>query len=55
MKYKEFDDWFNEIESYTLRSERFHDEFAALDYVKRQRMVEWLQAAWNSAKEKEKK
>ena len=52
MKYKGFDDWFDEIENYCLRSERFHDEFAELDYIKRQRMVEWLQAAWYCAREK---
>ena len=52
MTQKEFDDWFDEIENYCLRSERFHDEFVELDYIKRQRMVEWLQAAWYCAREK---
>jgi hypothetical protein len=50
-KYKTFDDWFDEIENYGMRMERFHEEFAMLDYVKRQRMIEWLQAAWECARE----
>lgn len=49
--YNNFTDWFDEIENYGMRSERFHDEFSALDYVKRQRMIEWLQAAWYCARE----
>ena len=49
-KYKTFDDWFDEIENYGMRMERFHEEFAMLDYVKRQRMIEWLQAAWECAR-----
>lgn len=50
-KYKKFEDWFEEIENYGLRLERFHDEFSMLDYVKRERMIEWLQAAWDCARE----
>jgi hypothetical protein len=50
-KYKTFDDWFDEIENYGMRMERFHDEFAMLDYVKRERMIEWLRAAWQCARE----
>jgi len=50
-KYKTFDDWFDEIENYGMRMERFHEEFSMLDYVKRQRMIEWLQAAWECARE----
>ena len=50
-KYKTFDDWFEEIENYGMRLERFHDEFSALDHIKRQRMIEWLQAAWECARE----
>lgn len=49
--YDNFTDWFDEIENYGMRSERFHDEFSALDYIKRQRMVEWLRAAWDCARE----
>jgi len=44
---KQFDDWFNEMEGYCFRSERFWDDF---DYVKdskeNQIMVKWLRAAF---------
>ena len=52
MKYKDFDDWFNELEGYCMRSERFLDEFDALDYIKKQRLIEWLQASWDCARMK---
>lgn len=45
-----FEEWFNEIEGYALRSERF---FGDLDHHKpesqgsNKRMVEWLRAAYN--------
>ena len=49
-QYKKFEDWFEEIENYGMREERFHDEFSMLDYVKRERMIEWLRAAWDCAR-----
>ena len=51
-KYETFKDYFEEIENYCLRLERFHDEFQALDHIKRERMVEWLQAAFECGREK---
>ena len=47
-KYVNFDDWFNELENYSLRSERF---YAQLDAIKeqelRQRFVmRWMEVAW---------
>ena len=53
MKYKDFDDWFDEIENYGMRGERFHDEFSMVEYEKRKRMIEWLQAAWDCARMQE--
>lgn len=50
-KYEKFEDYFEEIEGYCLRLERFHDEFQALDYIKRERMIEWLQAAFECGRE----
>lgn len=51
MKYAKFEDWFDEIENYGMRSERFYDEFSELDHIKRERMIEWLEAAWNCARD----
>lgn len=49
-QYKKFEDWFEEIENYGMREERFHEEFSMLDHVKRERMIEWLRAAWDCAR-----
>lgn len=49
-QYKKFEDWFDEIENYGTRSERFDDEFSMLGEVKRERMIEWLRAAWDCAR-----
>jgi hypothetical protein len=54
-KYKKFEDWFEEVENYGMRLERFHEEFSMVDYVKRERMIEWLQAAWTCAREQHEK
>lgn len=48
MKYKEFNDWFWEIENFTLRGERFYDELKAMDD---KRALEWLKAAWECARD----
>lgn len=53
MKYSNFEDWFYEIENYGMRWERFESEFSELDHVKRERIIEWLRAAWDCAREKE--
>lgn len=47
MKYKEFNDWFLEIENFTLRGERFYEEF---QYMSSERAIQWLQAAWECAR-----
>jgi len=52
-RYKQFSDWFEETENYGMRLERFHEEFSMLDYVKRERMIEWLEAAWHCARERQ--
>lgn len=48
MKYKEFDDWFWEIENYATRGERFSDELKDMEF---KRGIEWLRAAWECARE----
>lgn len=50
MKYKEFDDWFWEIENYATRGERFYDELKAMD---EKRALEWLKAAWECARDQQ--
>ena len=43
----QFDEWFNEMEGYSFRSERFWDDF---DYAKKskdtQSMVKWMRTAF---------
>lgn len=46
MNYKSFEDWFNEIENFSTRGERFFEE---LSYMTPQRAEEWLRAAWSCA------
>lgn len=48
MKYKEFDDWFWEIENYATRGERFFDE---LQHMDNRRALEWLKACWECARQ----
>lgn len=50
-KYKTFDDYFWEAESYATRGERLYDESPQLNYAAQKRLVEWLQAAWQCARE----
>ncbi len=49
-KYETFSDWFGEIENYGMRLERFYGEFATVDSLQRERMIVWLQAAWECAR-----
>lgn len=48
-KYEKFEDWFDERENYATRMERFLDEFG--QHQGRARMIEWLRAAWDCARE----
>ena len=50
-KYPEFDNYIFEIENYGTRLERFHDEFQHLDIPTTQRIMEWMRASWNCARE----
>lgn len=47
MNYKTFDDWFDELEGYSYRSERFWDD---LEYGAQGRdyalIKQWLKTAW---------
>lgn len=45
-----FDDWFDEIEVFGLRSERFYDDLLTYkhDGVDAEHLVKWLKAAYQS-------
>lgn len=51
MKYKSFEDWFDETEIFAMRSERFYDEFSEISTERKERMIEWLRAAWICSRE----
>jgi hypothetical protein len=51
-KYSTFKDYFEEIENYCLRLERFHDEFS--EPMKVERAIEWLEAAFKCGREMQK-
>jgi hypothetical protein len=48
-KYRRFEDYFDEIENYATRGERFYDEFSVS--MTPQRAVEWLRAAFECARQ----
>jgi len=43
-----FDEWFNEIELYSLRGERFYDDLLTykLEGIDAEHLVKWLKAAY---------
>ena len=42
-----FDDWFNELEGYSFRSERFYDDFDFAAKTKNYNLMsEWLRSAY---------
>lgn len=43
-----FDDWFGEIENFSLRAERFYSELEAYrdGHVSADRLIDWLTAAY---------
>lgn len=43
MTYKSFDDWYNELEGFTLRCERFLEDVDAKSHAS---MEGWLRTAW---------
>jgi len=47
MKYKDFDEWFNERENFATRGERFYDE---MQHMTTEHAIEWLRAAWACAR-----
>ena len=53
VRYKQFEDWFNEQESYGLRSERF---FSLVPFRAREAELlgKWLEAAFNAGREEKK-
>jgi len=45
--YKEFEDWFNEVEGFTLRSERFYESMTQFsDNAKNVNIEIWMRAAF---------
>ncbi len=46
-RYKDFDDWFWEIENFATRGERFFEE---LQHMDDKRGLDWLRACWKCAK-----
>lgn len=45
-----FDDWFNEVEVFSLRSERFYDDLITykLEGIDAEYFVKWLKAAYEA-------
>ena len=48
-KYEKFEDYFDEVENYATRGERFYDEFS--DPMKVDRAIQWLEAAFKCGRE----
>lgn len=50
---EKFDDYFNEIESYSMRCERFYDDLTIPVHITRNlRMVDWLKGAFEAGYER---
>ena len=50
-KYSTFKDYFDEIENFATRGERFYDEFS--DPMTVDRAIQWLEAAFKCGREKQ--
>jgi hypothetical protein len=52
VKYKTFEDWFDELENYSFRSERFfqHLELAKTEHERRMVTELWLRTAFDMGK-----
>jgi len=50
--YEAFDSWFNELENYSFRSERFfqHLELLKTKYEREEFVANWMRAAFESAR-----
>lgn len=46
--YKEFEDWFYEVEITGTRQDRFYDEY--LSHMPDDSLMNWLKAAWECAR-----
>ena len=55
--YETFDDWFNEIENYSFRSERFfqHLELLTNEVERTEFITNWMRAAFESGRNPEDK
>lgn len=45
---EKFDQWFNELEGYHLRSERIMDDCEVQDEIARKRLITWLREAFEA-------
>lgn len=52
-KYEVFDDYLEEIENFGMRLERFHEEFSDVPSERRQRIIQWLEAAFECGRKYE--
>lgn len=44
----EFEHYFNEIENFSMRSERFFDAFKDLDTDKQKQIIRWMKGAFEA-------
>jgi hypothetical protein len=52
MKYKTFDDWFDELEGFAFRSERFFSDAQCPDpFHKNGILREWMKTSWELGKQ----
>jgi hypothetical protein len=50
--YVNFEDWFDECESFDLRSDRFFNYLYCLNVDKRERYIrEWMKVAWEQGQQ----
>jgi 3-oxoacyl-[acyl-carrier-protein] synthase III len=50
--YPKFEDWFDELEKFSFRSERFHESMAMYGNVDTKQIIIWLQAAFDCGRMK---
>ena len=54
--YEKFEDWFQEIENYSFRSDRFFQHLDLIQedpHLRNQFLENWLRAAWESGRNPE--
>lgn len=48
-----FEDWFYELENFTIRAEWFHEDLAHYQGDNPETIIKWLRAAYDSGREHE--